>query len=239
MNFELNKDSNKFICPECKKEYTKNGIGTHYWRMHTEAGSNFNPNKGYEDGSRQVWNKGLTKETDYRVKNRGKVLSSRYKSGELKLVGFCSNEYIAYTKTEEYKRERSILMKNVVLNNPVSYSKNNVSGRVKNYDVKLGDEIYTFKGSWEVLVATALFENGICFTNVLKPIEYFWKESGKIHLYFPDFYLPEADMYIEVKGFKRDRDNDKWDAVSNLYVIDSEEINKIKLKEFDFSKFKK
>lgn len=129
-------------------------------------------------------------------------------------------------------------MKQVVLDNPDSYSKNNVSGRVKNYTITLGNTNYTFKGTWEVLVATKLFEHNIQFTNEITPIEYFWKDDGRMHLYFPDFYLPEKNIYIEVKGFKRERDEDKWAVLNNLFIIDSQEINKIKLDEFDFSKFK-
>jgi hypothetical protein len=33
---------------------------------------------------------------------------------------------------------------------------------------------------------------------------------GKSHRYFPDFYLPETEEYIEIKGYKTERDEAKW-----------------------------
>jgi len=54
---------NKIKCPECGKEFTKQGIKSHIWRMHTEEGRNFKPFK-----NKKPWNKGLTKETNKKVK---------------------------------------------------------------------------------------------------------------------------------------------------------------------------
>lgn len=55
------------ICPTCGKSFSKKGIGSHIWRMHG-AGTDFNSNRGYQDGTRQAWNKGLTKDTNESVK---------------------------------------------------------------------------------------------------------------------------------------------------------------------------
>lgn len=60
-------ENNKYICPICNKKFNKSGIKIHIWRMHTNKGNLFNPNKGYEKGIRHAWNKGLTKEIDKRV----------------------------------------------------------------------------------------------------------------------------------------------------------------------------
>ena len=67
MKFEFNDVTKKYVCNECGKEYSKNGIGTHYWRMHTEQGSKFDSNIGFKNNTRQIWNKGLTKD-DYLAK---------------------------------------------------------------------------------------------------------------------------------------------------------------------------
>ncbi len=58
----------KVKCKHCGKEYSKHGIGTHIWRNHSE-GKTHDPNK-----NRIAWNKGLTKETDERVKKTGESL---------------------------------------------------------------------------------------------------------------------------------------------------------------------
>jgi len=70
----LNIETGKYVCPYCGKEYSKNGISTHIWRMHTEEGKSFNPNKGYELGTRFAWSKGQTKETNPILANISKNL---------------------------------------------------------------------------------------------------------------------------------------------------------------------
>ena len=77
---------NKYICPICNKEYSKMGIATHIWRKHTEKGLKFESNcdKGYKDGTRVAWNKGLTKETDERVRKGTEKLKESWKLGKCK-----------------------------------------------------------------------------------------------------------------------------------------------------------
>lgn len=60
-------DENNYLCLDCNKQYSKAGIGTHYWRNHTEVGKNFTANNDVLH-SKPAWNKGLTAETDERVK---------------------------------------------------------------------------------------------------------------------------------------------------------------------------
>ena len=81
--------SGKYKCPYCAKDYDKRGIGSHIWRMHTEEGKQHNPNEAFMDGSisRVAWNKGLTKETDKRVKNYAVTLREKYKTGEHPNIG--------------------------------------------------------------------------------------------------------------------------------------------------------
>ena len=50
-------------CDICGQWFSVMGIGSHKWRMHGE-GINFDPNRGYADGSRDAWNKGMTKDTN-------------------------------------------------------------------------------------------------------------------------------------------------------------------------------
>lgn len=47
--------------------------------------------------------------------------------------------------------------------------------------------------------------------------------------YFPDFYLPNLDLYIEVKGYERERDLAKWSQFpEKLIVLKKQEIEEIK-----------
>lgn len=127
--------------------------------------------------------------------------------------------------TEEKRKEHSEKMKAIVKQYPDSYSKNNVSGRVKMYEVESARGLTKVKGTWELKVANWLNENSISWTNDFEPIPYKWK--NKWHLYFPDFYLIEHDVIIEVKGFKTQRDEAKWKALKDKIFVVINDMNNI------------
>jgi len=128
--------------------------------------------------------------------------------------------------TESHKNKLKIAMRKAVLENPNSYSANNVSGRTPIIEYNG----FRLKGSWELLVAKWLDENNIKWTNIIEGFDYEWE--GSKHIYYPDFYLLEYDKYIEVKGFERERDRCKWEVVNNLIIIKKDDITKIKNKEY-------
>lgn len=124
--------------------------------------------------------------------------------------------------TTEFRKKHSKAMKKAVEKNPDSYSKNNVSGRVKIVEYK-GHKL---KGSWEVKTAKWLDSQSIKWKNEVNPQPYFWNNSW--HLYFPDFWLEELDIYIEVKGYKTERDNAKWSQFKGtLLIVDSQIIDNL------------
>jgi hypothetical protein len=124
--------------------------------------------------------------------------------------------------SDEYKKHHSIRMKRAVLENPYSYSANNVSGRTPIIEYNG----FYLKGSWELMVAKYLDKLDIKWTNKFDGIPYEW--NGSEHLYFPDFYLTEHDTYIEVKGYERERDRCKWRVLDNLIIIKKKEIELIR-----------
>lgn len=124
--------------------------------------------------------------------------------------------------SEDKRSKHSAVMKKVVAKNPDSYSKNNVVGRVKNIEYNG----HILKGSWELATAQWLDSLGILWESEVNPQLYFW--NGSEHLYFPDFYLPDENIYLEVKGYKRDRDEAKWSSfVGNLVIIDKNVIHQL------------
>lgn len=133
--------------------------------------------------------------------------------------------------SEERKKNLSNAMKNAVKNNPNSYSSNNICGRVKRY---LYNGVY-LHGNWELKFAKFLDFNNIFWKRPEEGIEYLY--NNDIHLYFPDFYLPDYDIYIEVKGYKRERDEYKWKSLKNIKVITKNEIKLIEDNLFDIDKF--
>lgn len=128
--------------------------------------------------------------------------------------------------SEEERKRHSKRMKQAVIDNPDSYAKHNVVGRVKNVEYNG----HILKGSWELIVAKWLDSMDISWMSEVNPKQYNW--NGSEHLYFPDFYLPNEDVYIEVKGYMRERDLAKWSSFDGtLVIIDKTVINK--LNEFD------
>lgn len=122
----------------------------------------------------------------------------------------------------ERRKRHAVSMKNAVISNPLSYSAHNVCGRTKKIDY--GGTKLT--GTWELEVAMFLDRKNIRWTNIINPFQYFW--DGKTRNYFPDFYLDEYDLYIEVKGNQTDRDVAKWSVVKNLMIIKKSEIYNLK-----------
>lgn len=90
----------------------------------------------------------------------------------------------------------------------------------------------TLTGQWELEVAKYLDSQKITWTNKVPGFKYEWQ--GKEHTYFPDFYLPELDCFLEIKGyqFQPDRDIQKWKAVPNLKVLRRQDILNIRVGKF-------
>ena len=58
------------------------------------------------------------------------------------------------------------------------------------------------QGTWEFAYATYLNENKINWVRSRKiQLKFKWNEDDYEHLYYPDFYLPDTNEYIEIKGF--------------------------------------
>lgn len=62
----------EYECPWCGKVINLNGMGSHIWRIHTEEGRTF-------VRKQIIWNKGLTKETDIRIKRIAEKVSKTVK----------------------------------------------------------------------------------------------------------------------------------------------------------------
>lgn len=133
--------------------------------------------------------------------------------------------------TELSKQKISRGMQRVVRENPDSYSASNVNGRVK----KVEYNGILLDSSWEVEVAKYLDSNNIKWERPKIGLEYIWENKKRI--YYPDFYLPQYNMYIEVKGYERERDRCKWESLHNLIVIKKKEIDDINSNEYDIFQF--
>ena len=145
-------------------------------------------------------------------KNANRIIEPKTAAGR-KRISQAAKQQNATQWTTEFKERHSVAMRKAVVENPDSYTKNNVSGRtkiIKYNGVKL-------KGSWEVKVAKWLTSQGILWETEINPQPYYWND--KWHLYFPDFYIEKHNIYIEVKGYKTDRDEAKWRHFNGTLII--------------------
>ena len=135
--------------------------------------------------------------------------------------------------TDEKRKEWSDRMKiqsQLNLNNhPDSYSYKNFCGRSKKTLYK--DQ--WMHSSWELEFAKWLDSRNIQWTKKVRYFEYMWKDTPR--KYFPDFFLSEYDVYVEVKGYETDRDTAKWASVPNLLIVRDKHIKLIKENNFDLS----
>lgn len=91
------------------------------------------------------------------------------------------------------------------------------------YCIAMGKDV-KLQSSWEVKVAEKLDELNIQWVRP-EPID--WIDStGKNRLYFPDFYLPDRDLYLDPKNARvLARDREKMEAVSTKINLVVGELN--------------
>lgn len=119
------------------------------------------------------------------------------------------------------RRIHSEVMKKAVENHPESYTSSN-RGRTKQYTI---DGI-NLQGRWELDFYSWCKSNCVLIERNYKHFHYEWNGIRK---YFPDFYIPILDLYIEIKGYETDRDKAKWrDFPVKLKVIRGDDITAIR-----------
>lgn len=87
-----------------------------------------------------------------------------------------------------------------------------------------------FDSRWEVAYARHLTENKIAWVRNTAHFGYIFE--GKSRRYFPDFYLPDTDEYIEIKGRERPKDQAKWDHFPKdkvLKILRYEDLKELKI----------
>jgi len=166
------------------------------------------------------WNKGLTKETDERLKKNSQTLREKFRTGEL--VSHQKNK----KRTEEEKKSISETMKK----NPKAGGLRQGSGRGKKcwYESKIAGKVF-LDSTWELAYAQWLDKNNIQWKK--NKIKFPYERENKIRYYIPDFYLTDTNEYIEIKGFEREEDKLKWNAFPyKLTVLKYDELTNLGIK---------
>lgn len=166
----------KYQCPYCYKEFSNSGIDSHIWRTHGE-GKDHNPNAGYKNDNRQIWNKGLTKETSRTVKKMSEAISKG-------LTGRVVSDKTKQIISKALKGKTGGCREG---------SGKGKSGWYNNY---------WCDSSWELAFVIYNIEHSINFKRNTQKFEYQFKDEK--HYYYPDFIM-EDGSYIEIKGWDNGR----------------------------------
>lgn len=162
-----------------------------------------------ENGKRLIWNKGLTCETSTVMKQLVAKKVKRYRDGEL--IGSFKGRHHSSESKKLISQKLSI---------------NNKGGRCKWYTVN-GQKV---QGTWEKSVAEVLTLQGIKWSKIRthELSHKYIDNNGKTHTYTPDFYLPDYNLVLEVKGhwWGNDKQKMKWvreqNPNSNIVIIDKD-----------------
>lgn len=193
-------DHEDLVCKFCgKKCKNKNSLAQH------EIRCNNNPNKINTYTAKGInnplygkpsWNKGLTKDTDERVKNLSRSLLDFYENNEAPLKG------------KKLSDEHILKMKN----NPKCGGLRHGAGKGKKGWYK---GIYC-DSTYELVYVIYNIDHNISFKRCKRVYEY--EYNGEIHKYHPDFELEDGTL-IEIKGYINDIVYIKLNAVTDRKII--------------------
>ena len=128
--------------------------------------------------------------------------------------------------TSEQLQKLSQTMSKIVKENP-------------NYSFSMNDRVFKksiYKGfhmdsSWELIFAQYLDKNNIKWIKNSKGFSYIWENRERT--YYPDFYLKDYDLYIEIKGRETERDRVKYSVINNLITLYGDTIDLINKNDFN------
>lgn len=208
IKYALNHDG--LVCQFCGKECkNRNSLCNHERLCKNNPDGQKSPFIEANALGLNIWNKGQTKETNESVAKMSRTLQEGYKSGRL-------SRYQPMNDPEVREKHKIAVRK--------AYSKYRENPR-KNYKYGRYKGIWC-DSSWELAYVLYCIDNNIKFERNKIGFKYIWQES--VHTYFPDFYLPDINTYVEIKGRRSDRDNAKQEQFKyNLLVLNCNEMRPI------------
>lgn len=84
------------------------------------------------------------------------------------------------------------------------------------YESPIAGRVY-LRSTYEIEYAKWLDENKINWRLNTTGFEY--EYEGRIHKYYPDFYLVDDDSFVETKGYKTKKDEAKWKFFPHKLLI--------------------
>jgi hypothetical protein len=197
------KEEKLYEC-ECGKQFEKSqGLNAHFsWCLIHRNGVLPINKRSQGNMGKGSWSKGLTKDTDDRIKNMALKVSIKLKN---------------HITSDETKNKISSSLK----------GKNKIGGyhdgcnRWKGEYIKFNEEIIWLDSSWEKLFVEKCIINNIKWTKNNK-IWFNYTHNDNTYKYYPDFFLSDYNLWIEIKGMIKEKDYSKWNQFpNNLQILKS------------------
>lgn len=162
-----------------------------------------------KSGTRIAWNKGKTKDTDERVLQYSCTLKTGWAEGKYK------NKFSHHT--EETKHKISAIIKNICSTRNYSLCGKGKRGIYHNI---------MCQSSWELAYVIYQEDHNVTFERNSKGFSYIYKDEERT--YYPDFYLPDSNTYVEIKGYYDSKTKSKVEQFDgNLVVLQLSEMKPI------------
>ncbi len=194
-------------CQYCHKPYKLYGLKNH------EKSCNCNPDRipGHCPHAGGGWNKGLTKETDKRIKNAAEKLHERYEKGEIK------------TWCDGLTKENDERIKKYAQKISRTAKEHGLSGGYRK-GIGRGKKGW-YKGifcdsSWELAFVIYHIDHNISIKRCEEKLEY--EMNGRVRKYLPDFVV--GNKIIEIKGWRDESSIIKEKNFPNILIIDKMSI---------------
>lgn len=199
---------------------------------------------------RKPWNRGLTKTTDVRVAKYSKSNSGRKRTFEQREnISVNTRKAMAGLPAEVKNKIKQAVIsanKNRVYSKENRDKKSEIARRLwenPEYAKKCSNSIYGTKSHYkgimfmskiEMKYAEKLDELNIEYETQPGPFKYKSSKDNKLHNYYPDFYLPKEDLYLEIKYLKDLNDTrviDKLNGMKSLglkcILLDKKNLNNL------------
>jgi len=211
INYDWQLSNGLFECPYCKSQYSKKGICSHIILNHTLNGNDRRLKSNFKN-----YNDKIKSGILLHNKNQFELAKER---GEKYIVSYETRKKISESKKGRLVSEKTRQLLSLKRSKYLEEVGGGGFTHIKWYKLKNNHNIeFILRGKWELLIGQLLNENNIHW--IRKIYLQYHDECLCQRTYTPDFYIPEYDRYIEVKGYFSDKDKIKLHNVINENNID-------------------
>lgn len=199
------------VCKECNK----NIVGYTKKQFCNSSCAAINSNKVRSSSSRVAQTLSLKATLQVKFPSKSKPLKKPYRYGSFSAIRFCSvcNKLM---RTNNVTCSKPCLRKHLS-SKGLSATFQRVCKKSHPFTDKLG-RTFVFDSTWEDALAVRLDILNVQWTRP-EPVKYVTAD-GKEHNYFPDFYLPDHNLYIDPKNsYVQTVQREKLEIVSKLLTL--------------------